>query len=137
MISYCVRTLLTDATVDPPNRFAWNETIGPLTQRPGHLGAWGYYNTDGLGLDEYLDWCVDLDMEPILAVWAGHYLDGTVVPEADFQPWVDDVLHELEYILGPTSSQYGGLRAQYGHSDPWKVNYVELGNEEELSGGDA
>ncbi|KAL9089377.1 MAG: hypothetical protein Q9159_002593 [Coniocarpon cinnabarinum] len=120
-----------------PNRFAWNETIGPLEHRRGHTGAWGYTNTDGLGLDEYLDWCIDLDMEPILAIFAGHSLDGTVTPEADFQQWVDDALNELEYILGDTSTQYGALRAQYGHPDPWKVHYVELGNEETLSGGDA
>lgn len=25
----------------------------------------------GLGLLEYLNWCEDLDMEPIMAVWAG------------------------------------------------------------------
>ena len=106
-----------------------------MSQRPGRLGAWGYYNTDGLGLDEYLDWCVDLDMEPILAIWAGHTLDGTVISQADLQPYVDSVLNELEYITGDASTQYGALRAQYGHPDPWKINYVEIGNEELLSGG--
>ena len=25
----------------------WNETIGPLTERPGRPGTWGYQNTDG------------------------------------------------------------------------------------------
>ena len=35
----------------------WNETIGPLTQRPGRPGTWGYQNTDGLGLVEYLNVC--------------------------------------------------------------------------------
>lgn len=31
----------------------WNETIGPLTDRPGRPGTWSYQNTDGLGLIEY------------------------------------------------------------------------------------
>lgn len=35
-------------------QWKWNETIGPLTQRPGRPGTWGYENTDGLGLIEYL-----------------------------------------------------------------------------------
>jgi hypothetical protein len=33
----------------------WNNTIGPLTNRPGRPGTWGYENTDGLGLVEYLN----------------------------------------------------------------------------------
>lgn len=126
---------LTKVPDDIADRFAWNQTIGPLTQRPGHAGAWGYYNTDGLGLDEYFHWCIDLDMEPVLGVFTGHSLDGEVVSEEDFQPWVDDVLNELEYVMGDTSTHYGALRAQYGNPEPYALHYVELGNEEELSGG--
>ena len=35
-------------------RWKWNETLGPLIDRAGRVGNWGYYNTDGLGLMEYL-----------------------------------------------------------------------------------
>jgi hypothetical protein len=27
-------------------RWIWNNTIGPLTERPGRLGDWGYINTE-------------------------------------------------------------------------------------------
>lgn len=40
-----------------PYLWKWNETIGPLQDRPGRPGTWGYENTDGLGLIEYLHWC--------------------------------------------------------------------------------
>ncbi|KAF7302850.1 Glycoside hydrolase family 51 protein [Mycena kentingensis (nom. inval.)] len=30
-------------------RWKWNETIGPLENRPGRVADWGYSNTDGLG----------------------------------------------------------------------------------------
>jgi len=40
-----------------------------------------------------------MSLEPILAVWAGLYLDGEVVAEADLQPYVDDVMNELEFLL--------------------------------------
>lgn len=30
----------------------WKQTIGPLKDRRGRIGDWGYYNTDGLGLLE-------------------------------------------------------------------------------------
>ena len=55
-------------------RWKWNNTIGPLTDRPGRPGDWGYFNTDGLGLLEYLEWTEDMGMEPVLAVYAGYSL---------------------------------------------------------------
>lgn len=36
-------------------RWQWNKTIGPLKDRPGRPGTWGYQNTDGLGLMEYMN----------------------------------------------------------------------------------
>jgi alpha-N-arabinofuranosidase len=38
----------------PPYYWKWNETIGPLKERPGFPGTWGYTNTNGLGLVEYM-----------------------------------------------------------------------------------
>lgn len=35
---------------DETSRWKWNETIGPVEDRPGREGTWGYYNTDGLGM---------------------------------------------------------------------------------------
>ena len=39
-----------------------------------------------------------MNLEVILGVWAGLYLDGETVSEGDLQPYVDDVLHELEFL---------------------------------------
>lgn len=39
-----------------------------------------------------------MNLEPILAVWDGLYLDGEIVDEADLQPYIDDVLNELEFL---------------------------------------
>ncbi|QSZ37324.1 hypothetical protein DSL72_009422 [Monilinia vaccinii-corymbosi] len=122
-------------------RWAWNETLGPLKDRRGRPGTWGYQNTDGLGLIEYMNWCTDLEVEPVLAVWAGLYLNGytpipIVVSKEDLQPYVDDALNELEFLLGDTSTKYGALRASLGYPEPWKINYVEIGNEDNLSGGE-
>lgn len=35
---------------DEGSRWKWNETIGPVEDRPGRQGTWNYYNTDGLGM---------------------------------------------------------------------------------------
>jgi alpha-N-arabinofuranosidase len=60
------------------DRFDWKKTIGPLLDRPGHQGPWFYWSTDGLGLLEFLEWCEDLNVEPVLAVYAGYSLGGTM-----------------------------------------------------------
>lgn len=116
-------------------RWAWNETIGPVQNRPGHLGTWGYYNTDALGLMEYLYWTQDMGIKNVMAVWAGHSLNGAVVTGAALDPYVDDILNELEFILGDTSTQYGALRASYGQTEPFTIDFIEIGNEENLSSG--
>ncbi|OBT39861.1 hypothetical protein VE00_09722 [Pseudogymnoascus sp. WSF 3629] len=120
-------------------RWKWNETIGPLSQRPGRPGTWGYANTDGLGLVEYLQWCEDLDTEPILAVWSGVYLNGYDndhpydIPKEEIGLYVQEALDELEFILGDVHTKFGALRASLGYPRPWKLKYVEIGNEDHIS----
>ena len=56
---------------------------------------------DGLGLLEYLLWCEDLGMQPVLGVYAGYSLNGSfVTPGAALQPHVLDALDEIEYLVG-------------------------------------
>jgi alpha-N-arabinofuranosidase len=116
-------------TID--QRFEWKNTIGPISQRPGHESPWGYRSDDGLGLLEFLEWCEDLNMQPLLAVYAGYSLNGTHVnPGADLQPFVQDALDEIQYITGSTSTTWGAQRAADGHPAPFPLTYVEIGNED-------
>ena len=117
-------------------RFEWKQTIGPVWERPGHENsAWGYWSDDGLGLLEYLQFAEDLGAAPVLAVWAGLSLDGTVTGQAELAPYVQDALDEIEYAIGPVTSTWGGRRAADGHPAPFPVPYVEIGNEDILNGG--
>jgi Alpha-L-arabinofuranosidase C-terminal domain/Concanavalin A-like lectin/glucanases superfamily/Carbohydrate binding domain len=112
-------------------RFEWKNTIGPISQRPGHESPWGYRSDDGLGLLEFLEWCEDLKMQPLLAVYAGYSLDGEFVsPGPDLQPYVQDALDEIQYITGSTSTQWGAQRAADGHPAPFPLTYIEVGNED-------
>jgi len=61
---------------------------------------------------------------------------GDSITEDQLQPYVDDVMNELEYILGGVDTTYGALRASHGYPNPWKLNYVEIGNEDYLTGGE-
>jgi alpha-L-arabinofuranosidase len=112
-------------------RFDWKSTIGAIEQRPGHPGPWGYRSDDGLGLFEYLKWCEALGMQPLLAVYAGYSLDGSVVaPGAALAPYVQDALDEIQFITGPATSTWGARRAAMGHPAPFPLRYVEIGNED-------
>jgi alpha-L-arabinofuranosidase len=113
------------------DRFDWKKTLGPLADRPGHLAPWGYRSTDGLGLHEFLLWSEDMGAEPVLAVYAGYSLKGAYVkPGPELEPYVQDALDEIEYVTGPATSKWGAARAKAGHPAPFKLTYVEVGNED-------
>ncbi|KAI0264655.1 glycoside hydrolase family 51 protein [Gloeopeniophorella convolvens] len=111
------------------SRWQWNATIGPLTGRPGRLGDWGYINTDGPGMLEYLTWIESMGMHNIMAVWAGFDFNGSVA-EADLAPYIEQAREQIEFAIGNTSTAGGALRASLGRQDPFVVEYVEIGNED-------
>jgi alpha-N-arabinofuranosidase len=118
-----------------PDRFDWKRTIGPLVDRPGHASPWRYHSSDGMGLLEFLEWCEDLKMQPVLAVYAGYSLQRQVVkPGADLVPYVQDALDEIEYVTGDASTKWGAERAKDGHPAPFALTYVEIGNEDFADG---
>lgn len=113
------------------SRFDWKKTIGKLDQRPGHQSPWGYRSTDGMGLLEFLMWCEDLKMEPLLGVFAGFTLKGDYLDDPKLlQPFVDEALEEIEYIIGDQSTKWGAMRVRDGHPAPFPLSYVEIGNED-------
>ena len=116
--------LITDA-------FPWKTTLGPLENRPGHKGSWGYRASDGMGLLEFLLWCEDMGAEPLLGVYAGYSLQGDHVDAGPLlKTYVDDVLDEIEYVTGDTGTYWGAKRAADGHKAPFKLKYIEIGNED-------
>ncbi len=112
------------------DRFDWKSTIGPQVDRPTHQSPWGYRSTDGMGLLEFLVWCEDLKMDPLLAVYAGYSLRGEHVVGADLEPYIQDALDEIEYVTGSTETKWGAERAKDGHPTPFPLRYIEIGNED-------
>ena len=114
-------------------RFQWKKTIGPLVDRPTHPSPWRYRSSDGMGLLEFLEWCEDLKIEPVLAVYAGYSLSQEhVEPGATLEPYVQDALDEIEFVTGSTDTKWGAERAKNGHPAPFPLHYVEVGNEDEF-----
>jgi len=111
-------------------RFNWKETTGPLVDRPTHRSPWNYTSSDGLGLLEFLEWCEDLKIEPVLAVYAGYSLKGEHVTGKDLEPFIEDALDEIEYVSGDAHTKWGAIRAKNGHPAPFPLHYIEIGNED-------
>jgi alpha-N-arabinofuranosidase len=76
-----------------------------------------------------------MSLAPILAIWSGLSLGGGIISGTALQPYIDDTLNELEFLLGPTTSTWGALRSSYGHPTPYNITHLEIGNEDNLSSG--
>ena len=113
----------------PDNAFRWERTIGPIEEREGHWNVnWGYRTTDGLGYHEYLQLAEDLGAKPLYVVNVGIWHGGMTRYDS-IQPWIDECLNALEYANGPVTSKYGAMRARNGHPEPFGIEYLEIGNE--------
>ncbi len=114
-----------------PERYQWKNTIGPLVDRPTHPSPWRYRSSDGMGLLEFLEWCEELKIEPVLAVYAGYSMaQEHVEPGPDLDPYIQDALEEIEYVTGDSSTKWGAERAKDGHPAPFPLHYAEIGNED-------
>ena len=114
-------------------RFDWKKTIGPWVDRPTHMSPWHYRSSDGMGLLEFLEWCEDLKMQPVLAVYAGYSLaQDRVEPGPALEPYVQDALDEIEYVTGGADTKWGAERVKNGHPAPFPLRYIEVGNEDQF-----
>ncbi|MGA2406884.1 MAG: alpha-L-arabinofuranosidase C-terminal domain-containing protein [Bacteroidales bacterium] len=117
----------------PDTRFNWEKMIGPVEARPTHYNAsWGYHSDDGMGLLEFMYWCEDLGMEPVVVVFAGLYLGGKYEPVTGepLQVLIKEALEEVEYLTGRPDTEWGAKRIADGRREPFKLKYIEIGNED-------
>jgi alpha-N-arabinofuranosidase len=90
-----------------------------------------------VGLLEFLEWCEDLNMEPVVGIYAGLHLDRgkTTITGDALKPFVQEAVEEIEYITDDASTTWGARRVKDGHPAPFKLRYVEIGNEDWLNNG--
>lgn len=118
--------------ITPSTAMRFKNIIGPVWERPGHLLMWHYRTTNGLGFHEYLQLCEDLDMEPLYVFNCGmtcQARNSVLMEGDDFEEMLQDTLNAIEYAIAPTDSKWGQVRAAMGHPEPFKMNYLEIGNE--------
>ena len=100
------------------NGYQWQDGIGPQVKRKGKKG-WDEFEPLSLGIDEFMDLCRRLNAEPLIP------LDVKVdSPEA-----IQSAVDLIEYCNSPATTQWGRLRAENGHPEPYRIRYWEIGNE--------
>ena len=98
--------------------YHWRDGIGPRAQRPITLNKWWGNNEEhnAFGTHEYFDFAELIGTKSFLNVNVG---TGTAGEAND---WV-------EYASSPSNSRLAQLRRSNGRQQPWKVDYVGIGNE--------
>ncbi len=120
------------------DRYQWKNTVGPVEQRKETPNFWGglvpYQQSYGIGFYEYFRLCEDLNAEPIPVLSVGMSHDGEKSSTGDYKWYAQDALDMIEWATGPATSKWGKIRAEAGHPEPFKLNYIGIGNED--CGGD-
>jgi alpha-L-arabinofuranosidase len=115
--------------------FQWKDTVGPVEERATNHNFWGYNQSYGLGYYEYFQFAEDLGAMPLPVVPALVTGCGenraTDDPEL-LQRHIQDTLDLIEFANGPADSEWGGVRAEMGHPEPFGLTHVQVGNEENL-----
>lgn len=115
------------------NAFNWKDSIGPHIDRPTTMDFWGYDQSYGIGLYEYLLLCEYLDAQPVFVINPGMSWQGSkdvqIVPLQNMGKWVQSALDLIEFADGPATSTWGSVRASFGHPKPFDLKYIEVGNE--------
>ncbi|KAG8099044.1 hypothetical protein GUJ93_ZPchr0013g34481 [Zizania palustris] len=112
------------------NAFQWSETVGSWEERPGHFNdVWGYWTDDGLGFFEFLQLAEDLGASPVWVVNDGAS-QNEEVSTATIASLVKDVVDGIEFARGGPNTTWGSVRAAMGHPEPFKLDYVSIGNQE-------
>ena len=98
--------------------YRWKNMIGPRDKRPPYHGTWYPYSTNGWGIVDFMDFCEAAGFECIPA------FNSFETPQ--------DMADFIEYAKGAADTEWGRRRVEDGHPEPYKLNHIEIGNEERV-----
>ena len=97
--------------------YDWEDGVGPVAERPRRLDlAWKSTETNAFGTNEFIDWCREARIEPMLAVNLG-------------TRGGDAARRLVEYCNHPGGTALSDLRREHGWEAPHDVRFWCLGNE--------
>ncbi len=131
---------------DLESRYNWKNSVGPVENRPLNETRWqhtfeyrlfpDYYQSYGLGFYEFFLLSEEIGSEPLPVLSCGlscqfQNTDASAhVPVAELDSYIQDALDLIEFANGGTDTQWGKLRADMGHPDPFNLKFIGIGNEQ-------
>jgi alpha-N-arabinofuranosidase len=95
--------------------FEWKDTIGdPDRRKP--FRAWGGLQPTGPGLEEIVQFCKLVEVEPLICVRFS-------------QRKPEDAAEQVQYFNGAADTRLGRLRVKNGHTEPYRIRFWQVGNE--------
>lgn len=131
---------------DLETRYSWKNSVGPVENRPLNENRWqhsfkhryypDYYQSYGLGFYEYFLLSEEIGAEPLPVISCGlacQFQNETMdahQPVDQLDCYIQDALDLIEFANGGVDTQWGSLRAQMGHPEPFGMKYIGVGNEQ-------
>ena len=128
------------------DRYDWKNSVGPVENRPLNSNRWqytfghrffpDYYQSYGLGFYEYFLLSEEMGAEPLpilnvgLACQYQNNHESAHCAVADLEPFVQDALDLVEFANGSIDTEWGKLRAEMGHPEPFNLKFLGIGNEQ-------
>lgn len=102
--------------------YRWKKMIGDRDRRPPYNGTWYPYSSNGFGIEDFLQFCEAAGFEAAFAI---------NIEETD-----QDAADLIEYLKGSQATTWGKKRTDNGHPQPYKIQTIEIGNEEVIDSDD-
>ena len=135
--------------VNLESRYQWKNSVGPVENRPLNENRWhytfghrfypDYFQSYGLGFFEFFQLCEDFGSEALPVISCGLSCQfqnpdptkpGVHVALDSLDSYIQDALDLIEFANGPVDSQWGKVRAEMGHPEPFNLKYLGVGNEQ-------
>jgi alpha-N-arabinofuranosidase len=128
---------------DLNTRYQWKKTIGNVEDRKMIINRWNtefvhrptpdYFQSFGLGFYEYFLLAEDIGAEPLPILNCGmacQFNSAEVVTLDQLDPYVRDALDLIEFANGTSDTNWGKIRSQMGHPEPFNMKFLGIGNEQ-------
>ncbi len=131
---------------DLGTRYNWKNSIGPVENRPLNENRWhytftyrffpDYYQSYGLGFFEFFQLAEEIGAAPLPVLNCGlacQYQNSDASAHAslkELDPYIQDALDLIEFANGTPDSEWGKIRAEMGHPNPFHLKFIAIGNEQ-------
>ncbi|MFO0943934.1 MAG: alpha-L-arabinofuranosidase C-terminal domain-containing protein [Pirellulales bacterium] len=98
--------------------YRWKKMIGQRESRQPYQGLWYPHSTNGWGIVDFMSFCEAADFE--------------YVPTFNMDESPQDMADFIHYCKDPVDQPWGKRRLEDGHTEPFRLKYIQLGNEERI-----